>query len=88
MHQNPSSLEEWILKCFGDGRRIDMATMGFHGVPQAIVGTDRIATVQRTLAHYYRRLLAIRILEPELELPTLPEHVQWNRFGDTDPGLS
>jgi LysR family nod box-dependent transcriptional activator len=87
-HNRTPAVDEWFFRRFGNLRRIEMITMGFHGVPQAIVGTNRIATIQRTLADYYAELLPIKILEHSFELPTIVEGVQWNRFADSDPGMA
>lgn len=82
------SVDEWFFKRFGNERRIEMVTMGFYAVPQAIVGTKRIATIQRTLADYYAQMMPIRVLEHSFELPTVAEGLQWNVFADSDPGMA
>jgi LysR family nod box-dependent transcriptional activator len=86
-HNKTPSVDEWFFKRFGNQRRIEMYTTGFYAVPQAIVDTNRIATIQRTLAEYYASLLPLKILKHTFELPTLTEGVQWNRFADGDPGI-
>lgn len=87
-HNRTPGVDEWFFRRFGNLRRIEMVTMGFHGVPQAVVGTNRIATIQRTLADYYAELLPIKILEHSFELPAISEGLQWNRFSDSDPGMT
>ncbi|WP_075790940.1 LysR family transcriptional regulator [Massilia putida] len=82
------SIDEWFFKRFGNERRIEMITMGFYAVPQAIVGTNRIATIQRTLADYYATMLPIRVVDHLFELPTISTGLQWNRFADSDPGMA
>lgn len=86
-HNRTPSVDEWFFRRFGNQRRIEMYTTGFFSVPQMIVGTDRIATLQRTLVDYYAQQLPIRVLRHEFELPTLSEGLQWNRFADADPGM-
>lgn len=86
-HSRTPAIDEWFLRRYGDSRRVEMITMGFYGVPQSVVGTNRIATIQRTLAEYYMKLLPIKILQHSFELPTLLEGLQWNRFADSDPGM-
>jgi LysR family nod box-dependent transcriptional activator len=87
-HNRTPAIDEWFLQRFGEVRRIEMITTGFYGLPQAVLGTNRIATIQRTLADYYADLLPIRVIEPDFELPTVSEAVQWNRFADSDPGMA
>jgi len=87
-HNRAPAVDEWFFRRFGNLRRIEMITTGFYGVPQAIVGTRRIATIQRTLADYYASLLPIKILQHSFELPILAEGLQWNRFAESDPGVA
>jgi LysR family nod box-dependent transcriptional activator len=87
-HNRTPAIDEWFLRRFGEMRRIEMVTTGFYGLPQAVLGTHRIATIQRTLADYYADLLPIRVIEPDFELPTVSEAMQWNRYSDSDPGLA
>ena len=87
-HNRTPAIDEWFLRRFGDMRRIEMVTTGFYGLPQAVLGTNRIATIQRTLGDYYAGLLPIRVIEPDFELPTVSEAMQWNRFADSDPGIA
>lgn len=87
-HNRTPAIDEWFLRRFGDMRRIEMVTTGFYGLPQAVIGTNRIATIQRTLGDYYAGLLPIRVIEPDFELPTVSEAMQWNRFADSDPGIA
>lgn len=82
------AIDEWFFKRFGNERRIEMITMGFYAVPQAIVGTRRIATIQRALADYYSAIMPIRVVEHRFELPSITEGLQWNRFADSDPGVA
>lgn len=87
-HNRTPAVDEWFFQRFGNLRRIEMITMGFQSVPQAIVGTNRIATVQRALADYFAQIMPIKILAHSFELPTISERLQWNRFAETDPGMA
>jgi LysR family nod box-dependent transcriptional activator len=86
-HNRTPSVDEWFFRQYGNQRRIETYTTGFFSVPQMIIGTNRIATLQRTLVEYYSLHLPIRLLRHDFELPTLSESLQWNRFADTDPGM-
>ncbi|WP_338759584.1 LysR family transcriptional regulator [Massilia sp. METH4] len=87
-HNRTPAVDEWFFKRFGNTRRIEMVTNGFNSVPQAVVGTNRIATIQRTLARHYELMLPFRVLKHDFELPTVSEGIQWNRFADTDPAIA
>jgi len=80
------AIDEWFLSQAGHERRIEVIAMNFNMLPQFIVGTRRIATVQRRMAHYFQTMMPLRVLEPPLQLPTLIESAYWNRAFDRDPG--
>lgn len=82
------SIDEWFHKRFGAARRIELVTMNFNSVPQLIVGTTRVATMHKRLAHFYARYLPIKLLPLPLEMPTLTEAIQWHKFFDLDPGIA
>jgi LysR family nod box-dependent transcriptional activator len=78
--------DEWVLKQLGHVRRTEVIAMNFNMLAQFVVGTNRIATLQRRMAEYYARLLPLRLLLPPLKLPSLTQCVHWNQAFDQDPG--
>jgi DNA-binding transcriptional LysR family regulator len=80
------AIDEWFLTKLGVTRRIEVLAMNFNVLAQHVVGTRRIATIQRRLAEYYEKYLPIRLLPPPFELPPLIEAVQWHSMFDQDPG--
>ena len=66
-------------------RRIEVIAMNFGMLPNFVVGTRRLATVQRRLAQYYIKTMPLKILEAPLDLPVLDESVHWNAAFDQDP---
>jgi LysR family nod box-dependent transcriptional activator len=79
-------IDEWFLIKLGLTRRGEVLVNNFNSLPHLVVGTRRIATLQRRLAELYARYLPLRVLEPPFELPSLTEALQWHKdFGD-DPG--
>jgi LysR family transcriptional regulator, nod-box dependent transcriptional activator len=82
------AIDEWFLNQAGHERRIEVIAMNFNMLPQFLVGTRRIATVQRRMAHYFQTMMPLRILEPPLQLPSLIEAAYWNRAFDRDPGIA
>jgi LysR family transcriptional regulator, nod-box dependent transcriptional activator len=79
-------IDEWFLTKLGLTRRGEVLVNNFNSLPHLVVGTHRIATLQRRLAELYARYLPLRVLEPPFELPSMTEALQWHKdFGD-DPG--
>lgn len=86
-HQDVPSLEEEFLGSLGQKRRIEVVTTGFTLLPQLILGTTRIATVQRRLAEFYARQMPLKIVRLPKPLPRIEETMQWHAFRNSDPGL-
>jgi LysR family transcriptional regulator, nod-box dependent transcriptional activator len=79
------NLDEFVLSKMGLERRIEVIAMNFGMLPNFVVGTRRLATVQRRLAQYYIKTMPLKILEAPLDLPVLDESVHWNAAFDRDP---
>lgn len=80
--------EQWYANEHGDTRRIEVRAFSFSLLPQLVVGTERIATLQTRLAKLYAQTLPLRLLEPPIACPKLTEVLQWNRYRDQDPGIA
>jgi DNA-binding transcriptional LysR family regulator len=78
-------LDRWFSKQYGDSRRIEVAVHSFMLVVQAVIGTDRIATVPARLAAELARNFPLRIIQPPIELPRLVEVLQWPSHREVDP---
>lgn len=85
--QRVPAFDEWFFERFGYARKIEIVTASFNAIPQLLVGTPRIATVQRRLAAFYAHYLPLKLLEPPIEIPTLHESIVWHRYRDQDPGI-
>jgi LysR family nod box-dependent transcriptional activator len=79
------NLDEFVLSKMGLKRRIEVIAMNFGMLPNFVVGTRRLATVQRRLAEHYIKTMPLKILEAPLDLPVLDESVHWNSAFDQDP---
>jgi LysR family nod box-dependent transcriptional activator len=79
------NIDEFVLSKMGLERRIEVIAMNFGMLPNFVVGTRRLATVQRRLAEYYVKTMPLKILEAPLDLPVLDESVHWNAAFDQDP---
>jgi LysR family transcriptional regulator, nod-box dependent transcriptional activator len=85
-HQQYRMFDELFVERFGDRRRIEVVTTAFNLVPKLLIGTSRVATLQRRLANFYQRYLPLRLLDPPIEIPPLEEFMQWPKSRDRDPG--
>ena|SRR6187399_979702 len=85
--QDVPSLEETFMGQLGQERRIEVVATGFTLLPQLILGTTRIATIQRRLAEFYAHQMPLKIVNVPKELPKLQELMQWHAFRNSDPGL-
>jgi hypothetical protein len=59
----------------------------FAMLPGLIVGTGRVATVQRRVAREACRCLPLVTLDVAFELPVVQQRLQWHRHHAGDPGL-
>ena len=83
--RNPA-IDEFFLNHLGVSRRIEVVALNFNAIPQCLVGTRRIATVQRRLAQFYAKYLPLRLIPPPFDIPPLRESMQWHTCFDQDPG--
>jgi LysR family transcriptional regulator, nod-box dependent transcriptional activator len=71
----------------GINRQIAVRLPNFSILPQAVVGTDRVATMYRLHAEYFAKFLPLTIHRPPLPLPDVTEEVQWHKVRHKDDGL-
>jgi LysR family transcriptional regulator, nod-box dependent transcriptional activator len=71
----------------GVPRRIEMRVPSFTMLPQAVIGTDRLATLQRRYAEYCARFLPITVLAEPFGMPELHEVAQWHGMRENDLGV-
>lgn len=77
---------EWLQTVMHFNRRVEVIAMNFASLVQCVVGTQRIATIQKRLAEYYARHLPIKLIPTPFVVPEFTESLQWNRNSDADPG--
>jgi LysR family transcriptional regulator, nod-box dependent transcriptional activator len=81
------SFEGSTMQKKGIVRRVEVSTFSFVGALSLVVGTNRVATVHRRLAHHGQKFLPIKLLEPPIPLPTMTQVMQWHKYRTNDPGL-
>jgi LysR family nod box-dependent transcriptional activator len=84
--QQQSAFDEWYFKSIGLNRRIEVLCAAFNLLPQFVIGTSRIATLQHQLALQLARYYPIRVLAPPVEIPAIVECMQWHPSNNHDPG--
>lgn len=81
------SFESAFLKRMAIERRIDVTTHSFSAVPALLVGTERIATMHRRLAHVASQFLPVTLLAPPVDMPIMYQALQWHKYRTQDPAL-
>jgi DNA-binding transcriptional LysR family regulator len=75
---------------FGAGagleRRVEVIAPSYHVLPELVVSTDRIATVQTRLALKFARMFPLKLIPLPVPLPVLQEAVFWPTHLERDPG--
>jgi DNA-binding transcriptional LysR family regulator len=80
------AFEAEYFKRIGLERRVEIVCSTFNLLPQFLIGTPRIATLQSRLAAQLARYYPIRLLEPPVAVPPIVECMQWRHLHDNDPG--
>lgn len=83
-----TSYEERIIAQHGYMRRTEITAPGFAVLPQFLIGTHRIATLQTRLAHKLASQAALRVLPCPLPIPCVIEQLQWHKYHELDPAIS
>ncbi|MFZ6765650.1 LysR family transcriptional regulator [Undibacterium sp. Di26W] len=69
-------------------RRIEIFTLNFNCLPRYLIGTKRIATLQKRLADEYIQYLPLKSVPLPFKIPDLVEMIQWHRYKEKDPALT
>ncbi|CAN7444634.1 LysR family transcriptional regulator [Massilia sp. LjRoot122] len=85
--QQASTFDGWFIGSFDVKRRIEVSAPTMAALPALVVGTDRIATVQRRVAKQAQAYLPIRLWEPPLKIPRLVQMLQWHKYRNNDAAV-
>ncbi|MET3138044.1 LysR family nod box-dependent transcriptional activator [Undibacterium sp. GrIS 1.2] len=69
-------------------RQVEIFTLSFNCLPRYLIGTNRIATVQKKLADEYMNYLPLKSVPLPFKIPALIEMIQWHRYKEKDPALT
>lgn len=68
-------------------RHVELLLPNFSALPQAVVGTRRLATMHRLYAEHFAHLYPIRLHDAWQPFPEIIEIAQWHGVREKDPGL-
>ncbi len=83
-HQQ-SAFDEFFFRSIGLVRRIEVTCPTFNLLPQFVMHTQRIATLQHQLAKQLATHYPIRVLDAPVEIPRIVESMQWHPSKNNDP---
>lgn len=78
-------IDEVFVTDAGIERRTEIVVGAFDHTPDFVVHTQRLATIQRRLAHHYAATMPLRIYELPFDTPKLKMGMQWHRHNTLDP---
>jgi DNA-binding transcriptional LysR family regulator len=82
------AFDAWLHEHYRFEPTVKLYLSNYSLLPQAIVGTRRIATIPARLAQQYASTLPIRILKPGFPMPPMIEILQWHPVHSDDAGLT
>ena len=85
--ERSTTLDGWFVDSFDVKRRVEVTAPTMANLPDLVVGTNRIATVQRRIALRAAKSLPLKIWEPPLRIPRLVQALQWHKYRSNDPAL-
>lgn len=82
------TLDQLAMEAQGLTRRVEVRVPAFSMLASAIVGSQRIATVQTSLAHMLEREADVRVLNCPIRMDPVITAVQWHPYQTYDPAIS
>jgi LysR family nod box-dependent transcriptional activator len=82
------SLADREVAALGRKRRIDVMLPSFSWLPQAVLGTRRLALMHQLHARHFARLYPIDLHPTPVPIPAINEVVQWHAIREKDPGVA
>lgn len=82
-----TAIDALHLQQLGIQRRVEVTSYSFSSLPGMLLGSRRLATVQRHIAAQACRHLPLVMADPDFELPRVEQRLQWHRHRSEDPGL-
>lgn len=86
LEQHPAFTETYFAQQ-GHNRKIELRLPSFAALTQAVIGTDRLATMYRRHAEYFAAFLPVTVHAPPIGMPRICENAQWHSARGGDEGL-
>jgi len=81
------TLDQIALDKLGLQRRVEVRVPAFSFLPACVVGTQRIATVQRHLANLLTKDHPLRVLPCPIAIDPIVTAAQWHKYQSLDPAI-
>lgn len=81
------TIDDVLMEKYGYTRRKEIVAPSFSIVPNMLIGTQRVATLQSRLAYMMTLQAPLRIIPCPVQLPKLVELVQWHKYQEQDPAI-
>jgi LysR family nod box-dependent transcriptional activator len=72
----------------GHARRIAAVVPSFTLMPEFVVGTNLIATMQTRMARIFSQRFALKLFSPPIKIPPVSMSIQWHKSLDRDPSTT
>ncbi|NTI78503.1 LysR family transcriptional regulator [Rhizobium rhizogenes] len=82
-----SAFEDWFVRRSKLQRRVEVVSPTFLSLPGLVVGSCRIATMQRRLAIRMADHMPLTICEVPFDIPRIREAVQWHISNNNDKAI-
>jgi LysR family nod box-dependent transcriptional activator len=81
------TLDQIALDAAGLKRRVEVKVPGFTLIPTCVVGTNRVGTIQTTLARILAQRMPLRVMRCPIPISEIHSSVQWHSYQDRDPAI-
>ena len=83
-----TTYDDSIVEGLGYKKNISIIVPTHATLPQCVLGTNRIVTLQRRQADLFARHNAVRYLAPPITIPPIREFIQWHSLNEKDELLN
>ncbi|RZT08202.1 DNA-binding transcriptional regulator, LysR family [Duganella sp. CF402] len=83
-----TTFDGWFVDSFDVKRRVEVMAPTMANLPDLVIGTDRITTVQRRVAQRAAAWLPVKVWTPPIKIPHLVQALQWHKYRNNDPAIA
>jgi LysR family nod box-dependent transcriptional activator len=81
------AFDDWFMRRQKQQRKIEIVAPSFLSIPGLVVGSKRIATIHRRLAHRIAGEAPLVVRELPLSMPPIREGAQWHLSNNNDAAI-